>query len=231
MKDNFIHVCFVVDSSSSMIDASSDVVGGFKKIVDEQKANDIGQCSVSLFTFGTNVNEIYLGKDVNDVEYLDYNPDGMTAMNDGIGFAIDKVGEWLNEMKEEERPSKNLVVIITDGEENYSRRYTLSQVQEMIKHQTEKYNWEFMYIGADVTSKTTADNLGIGLRSFTTKSDHYKNYSVLSNSMSAYRMSDVSCRDDVLSASLSEESIKLTDEFISKTGARVGNSSYLTEGD
>ena len=38
MKEKFIHVCFVIDESGSMSGSENDVVGGFKKVIDEQKA-------------------------------------------------------------------------------------------------------------------------------------------------------------------------------------------------
>ena len=51
MKENFIHVCFVIDESGSMTGTESDVIGGFKKVVDEQKANSAGTCSVSYYYY------------------------------------------------------------------------------------------------------------------------------------------------------------------------------------
>ena len=232
MKNNFIHICFIIDESGSMTGSESDIIGGFNKLVEEQKEVKDGQCSVSFFSFNDSVTERFVGKDVNEVKPLtkgklgmlsfansilflndisselydkeennvlyEYCPNGCTAMNDGIGTAIDKIGKWLNEMPEDERPSKNLIVIMTDGEENSSREYTLSKVQEMIKHQTEKYDWSFVYMGMDITSKSTADDLGISNRSFSSKasSSVYKNYSNLGNSATMYR-----CCCDTVTAS------------------------------
>lgn len=238
MKQNFIHVCFIIDESGSMSGSEKDIIGGFNKTIEEQKNIKDGSCSVSFFSFNDNVIERFIGKDVNDVKELtqgsiwgtkftsfsntlsmsslningvcdvtidyeekennplyQYAPSGCTAMNDGIGTAIDKIGKWLSDMPEEERPSKNLIVIMTDGEENASREYTLSKVQEMIKHQTEKYDWSFVYMGMDVTNKKTADDLGINSRSFASKSSNslYKNYSNISNSATCYR----SCCDGI----------------------------------
>jgi uncharacterized protein YegL len=236
MKNNFIHICFIIDESGSMIGSESDIIGGFNKLVEEQKEVKDGQCSVSFFSFNDEVKERFIGKDVNEVKPLtkgslevclrsytnttlnyssiyqpstdlltegketlyEYWPNGCTAMNDGIGIAIDKIGKWLNDMPEEERPSKNLIVIMTDGEENASREYKLAKVQEMIKHQTEKYNWSFIYMGMDITNKKTADDLGISSRSFSSKSSGsvYKNYSNLGNSATMYR-----CCCDTVTAS------------------------------
>ena len=190
MKENFIHVCFVVDKSGSMYSSKNDVIGGFKKVIDEQKAQKEGQCSVSLFTFNGAVKEDYLGRDVREINGLDdYDPSGMTAMNDGIGTAIDRVGEWLRDMPESERPEQNLIVIMTDGEENSSHKYTLAKVKEMIQHQTEKYSWRFMYIGTDITTTKDADNLGIKMSAYSSRSNYGRSYDIINSATNAYRMS------------------------------------------
>ena len=190
MKENFIHVCFVVDKCGSMYSSKNDVIGGFKKVIDEQKAMKEGQCSVSLFTFNGAVREDYLGRDVREINGLDdYEPGGMTAMNDGIGNAIDRVGEWLRDMPESERPEQNLIVIMTDGEENSSHKYTLARVKEMIQHQTEKYSWRFMYIGTDITTTKDADDLGIKMSAFSSRSNYGQSYDIINSATRAYRMS------------------------------------------
>jgi len=270
MKENFIHVCFIVDSSGSMSGSEADIVGGFNKTIEEQKSVENGKCAVSFFSFDSNVQERFIGKDVNDVKELTashsifdncvytttsssvsitvkngaadidvtqkeytndplyvYRPSGMTAMNDGIGTAIDKIGKWLSDMPEEERPSKNLIVIMTDGEENSSKEYTLRQVQEMIKHQTEKYNWTFVYMGMDISNAKAAEDLGIKSRSFSTKmgTHMYKNYSNISEAATCYRCASVdslqasAVMDACLDASLNE----MTQEFEKTTGNKVSS--------
>ena len=95
MKDNFIHVCFIIDSSGSMWQSTDDVIGGFNRTIKEQKDVKNGKCSVSLFKFNDTVEEVYVGKDVNEIDGIEYKAGGCTAMNDGIGTAITKIGEWL----------------------------------------------------------------------------------------------------------------------------------------
>ena len=206
MKENFIHVCFVIDKSGSMSPSANDVIGGFDQIVKEQKKVNTGKCAISLFTFDGDLKCEFLGKDVSEIPEFKYFPYGCTAMNDGIGTAIDKVGAWLRDMPESERPEKNLIVIMTDGEENSSHEYTLGKVQEMIKHQTEKYSWQFMYVGTDITTTTDADNLGIRMSSYSTRKNYMNNYNVISNATTLYRMSTGSsaykskCLNESLSA-------------------------------
>ena len=182
MKDNFTHVCFVIDESGSMYNAVEDVKGGFKKIIEEQKANTIGTCAVSMYTFADATEKHFVLKDVNEIDSnLNFRPHGSTALNDAVGTAIDEIGEVLASMDESERPAANLIVIMTDGGENASRKYSLSKVREMIKHQTDKYSWTFMYLGADITSSDIADSLGVKYRGFSTKKDLDSNYSMLNN--------------------------------------------------
>jgi uncharacterized protein YegL len=268
-KQGYINVVFVIDESGSMSGSESDIIGGFNKTIEEQKAITDGKCTVSFFSFNDKVTERFIGKDVNEVKPLEqgsilgtkfyshssymnittsvvngvadiavesdikisdplyqYAPGGCTAMNDGIGTAIDKIGKCLSDMPEEERPSKNLIVIITDGEENMSKEYTLKQVQEMIKHQTEKYDWSFVYMGMDITNAKTAEDLGISTRSFSSKSSDrvYKNYSNISNAVNCYR-----CCDDVVVASsmmnsyLNAELDADTKLYEEETGIKIEN--------
>lgn len=274
MKDNLIHVCFIIDESGSMYGSENDVVGGFNKTINEQKAIEEGECLVSYFKFSDNVKEMFVGRKLDDVKPMTvgqgfwqkswsnsiglsnsatvnvtldttlstivdnlvnsnlttgdddtfvYSPNGCTAMNDGIGTAIDRIGKWLADMPEEERPSKNLIVIMTDGEENSSREYTLSRVKEMIQHQTEKYNWTFVYMGMDITSAKCADNLGINNRSFSSKSsvDTYKNYDNISSAVKSYRMSEAKIADDVMCMSLCSALSEMTTSYETKVGIKI----------
>lgn len=222
MKDNFIHVCFVIDESGSMTGTEADVIGGFKKVVDEQKAVKDGTCSVSYFKFASEVEQVYIGKDVNEVEYLDgkYRPDGLTALFDGVGTAIDEIGKWIDKMPEEEKPEKNLIVVMTDGGENYSKDYSADKVKEMIKHQEEKYNWSFIYMGSDLTNATDANTLGFKTRSFASKGDYMKNYDVINASVSAYRNTtgDSLTKSAMFENVLYCETNALTDEYAAATG-------------
>ena len=222
MKENYINLVFVIDESGSMSGTESDVIGGFKKVVDEQKEIKEGTCTVSYFKFASNVEEVFIGKDVNEVEYLDgkYNPAGMTALFDGVGTAIDKIGNWLNSMKESEKPEKTMVVIMTDGGENYSKEYSASKVKEMIKHQEDKYNWTFVYMGSDLTDASDANSLGFTSRSYSSKGDYIKNYEVINDTVKLYRTTlgsaetKMAVANDFLCVSLNA----LTEDYAAQTG-------------
>ena len=227
MKDGLVHVCFVIDESGSMWDSTSDVVGGFKKVITEQKAVKDGGCIVSLYKFSDKVSQIYLGKDVNEIDEdkLVYSPGGCTAMNDGIGRAIDEIGKWLADKDESERPEKNLIVIMTDGYENASHEYTIEQVRERIKHQTEKYNWSFIYMGTDVTDSTYANSIVGGISGCTTsynsRSNYAANYNLISSGVKSFRRManvDTLTKSALFDQELDESAEQLTAEYEKETG-------------
>ena len=222
MKDNFIHVCFVIDESGSMGGTEADVIGGFKKVIDEQKAVKDGTCSVSYFKFASGVEKVYIGKDVNEVEYLDgkYRPGGLTALFDGVGTAIDEIGKWIDNMSESEKPEKNLIVVMTDGGENNSKEYSASKVKEMIKHQEDKYNWSFIYMGSDLKDAHDANSLGFGTKLYASKADYSNNYSTINEVLCCYRTSIDSseAKSDRLNATLSAQAAEVTKKYAADNG-------------
>lgn len=225
MKSNYINVVFVIDESGSMSGTEEDVIGGFKKVVDEQRENKNGSCTVSYYKFESTVSEVYKGVDVNDVEYLDgkYKPNGMTALYDGIGIAIDSIGKWLDSMKEEDKPEKTIVVIMTDGGENFSKEYSASKVKEMIKHQEEKYSWSFVYMGSDLTNADDADSLGISTRCFATKANYMANYEIINSAISTYRNTagDYATKTLAFSKMLEEDCDSATEQYANENNIDI----------
>lgn len=228
LDKNWINLVFVIDKSGSMYTSKEDVVGGFEKTITEQKANKEGRVTVSLFTFNERVNQEYLGVDINDISKFHYSPDGMTAMNDGIGTAIDKVGEWLYEKDKQglTLPGKTLVVVMTDGMENASKEYKLKQVQDKIKEQTEKYSWEFIYMGIDITTSKAADYLGFKFKTYSSRKKFANNYDIINCATTAYRKmaaTDASLADTSLcfTSTLNEEALKNTADFEAEIGKKI----------
>ena len=70
MKDNLIHVCFILDESGSMHGSEADVIGGFNKTIDEQREIKDGECLVSYFKFSNDVTEVFVGKKLDEIKPL-----------------------------------------------------------------------------------------------------------------------------------------------------------------
>lgn len=110
----------------------------------------------------------------------DYEPRGCTALLDAVGGAIRHIGNVHKYARREDVPKKTIFVIITDGMENASHKYTYVRLQEMIKRQKEKYGWEFLFLGAKIDAPKEARRFGIDeKRAVTYKNDGvgvHKNY-------------------------------------------------------
>ena len=89
----------------------------------------------------------------------DYTVRGSTALIDAIGGAIHHIVNIHKYARPEDVPEHTLFVIMTDGMENASRRYSSDKVKRMIEHEKEKYGWEFLLIGANIDSVETARHL------------------------------------------------------------------------
>lgn len=212
MKSNLLHICFVLDESGSMYNSVDDVIGGFQKLIDEQKGEKNGECIISLYRFSDTVKKDYIGKPVDEVSKLIYSPGGCTAMNDGVGTAIDEIGKWLSDMDESERPSKNMIVIMTDGQENASKEYDFDVVKGKIKHQEEKYSWTFVYMGTNLQDLKDANRLGIKMRSVSGSRNIAANYSHIDTYAKALRSStnaaSVAAADAFLTRQLCEDTTR-----------------------
>ena len=163
MRDNYTHITVVLDKSSSMTTVQDATIDGFNKFFDEQKTVP-GHATCTLVQFSDSPDVTFSGVDINYVSNLNrdaYRPSGSTALFDGIRKAVETTGQYLGSIPEPDRPSKVIVLIMTDGEENVSRYTTAAQVAEMIKHQSEKYSWQFVFIGANQDAILTAASMGI----------------------------------------------------------------------
>lgn len=222
MKDNFVKIVFVIDESGSMSSSRSDVIGGFNEFINDQKKEKAGDVNVSLYTFASTVSTVFNNKNIADVPELtmdNYRPGGSTALNDAVGKAINKTGYELAAMPEEERPSVVMMVIMTDGEENNSKEFKSAEIRDMIKHQTDKYSWKFIYLGTDITTTRMADDMGIKCRGFSSKMDLMKTMKCVSANAANYRNMDVKDADIALNSAMN----CMTKEYESKLGRKISN--------
>lgn len=163
MRQDYCDITLILDESGSMCSLQSDTIGGVNRFLSEQN-NQPGKCVVSLITFNHEHRHIYLGQHISHAPSLtkeSYRPSGSTALLDAVGFAIDEAGSRFKNMAEQDRPSKVLFVIVTDGEENCSKLRTKAQVKDAIERQQNIYKWEFVFMGANVDAFSEAGGLGI----------------------------------------------------------------------
>ena len=166
MKLYYTHIIIVLDASGSMRTIQSDIKGSFNAFLDKQR-QEPGKTVFDLFQFNDEVVRLVKSADLaqfRDDLMAQYECSGCTAMNDAICIAMDTVGQDFANMAEEERPANVMCVIITDGMENASKRFTAKDVRERIEHQKTKYNWEFVYLVADQDAFVAGEALGITMK-------------------------------------------------------------------
>ena len=159
MKKDLTEIVLIVDKSGSMAPYVNDTIGGINNFITEQK-KVVGSANVTLIMFDTFYNKVFT-KNLNEVTELtngDYFASGSTALIDAMCRAIDETGAKLSKMNEKDRPSKVIFVTLTDGEENASHEYTNVVLKEKIKHQEERYSWQFMFLSADPKTFDVAKN-------------------------------------------------------------------------
>lgn len=199
MRDNLTDITIVLDRSGSMSTVQQDTIGGFNTFLNEQK-NAPGDATLSLVQFDDHYEVVHTAVNIKDVPELNettFVPRGMTALLDAIGKTIVTTGQRLAAMAEADRPSKVVFVILTDGGENSSREYIdSSKIKEMIKHQTEAYNWDFVFLGANQDAITVASSMGmLGGNAMTYASNSAGTASAftsVANAMNCYRSGDLS---------------------------------------
>ena len=162
MKKGLCEIIYVLDRSGSMGHLTGDTIGAYNSYLDEQKKAE-GETRITTVLFDDKYELLFNDEKVENA-YLDhekYYVRGMTALYDALGKTILDVGHRLSKTPESERPEKVIFIITTDGYENASREFTQQKVREMITHQTEKYNWEFLFFGANIDSAEVADTIGV----------------------------------------------------------------------
>lgn len=164
MKKGLVELVGILDASGSMEgERIKDARDGFNKILAEQSSVP-GECVVTIVTFNSNPSVIATGVPIDKAPKLtehNYYAQGLTALLDAIGHTINIVGRRWSGIPDDKCPEQVIVVIATDGEENSSREFTHTRIKDMIKHQEDKYNWKFIYLGADARSVTEAQSLGM----------------------------------------------------------------------
>lgn len=187
MKQNYTHLILVLDASGSMGHLQDATIEGINSLVEKQKAEP-GELSTALYTFNQQVKEVQKFETLNRANY---SPIGSTALLDAVCIAIHAEGKVLAAKREEDRPDKVIVVIDTDGEENASHQFKLEDLQNLVKVQQEQYNWQFVFLGANIDAFATGSMYGF-IHNSTMQYDPSANgvftkYATVMGSMSAYR--------------------------------------------
>ncbi|OYU56706.1 MAG: hypothetical protein CFE25_05630 [Chitinophagaceae bacterium BSSC1] len=157
----------ILDKSSSMSDCKEQTVNGFNMQIEAIKSleNEFPEeeITIGLTTFNHIVfNQHFdvLPANFEKLTYLSYQPSGTTALLDAIGNTI-KIIEDEYFLSQNGLPTSVVIVIITDGHENSSYNFPLTDIKSNISRLEETGNWTFSFIGATLDAVSVAAKMAI----------------------------------------------------------------------
>ena len=193
MKKGLTEMVFILDRSGSMGGLESDTIGGFNSMLREQQAVE-GEAVVTTVLFDDRYELLHDRIDIKAVAPLsnkDYTVRGNTALLDAVGKTIKKVQSVQKNTAEDYKAERVMFVIITDGLENASHKYSADQIKAQIEHQKKMYGWEFIFMGANMDAVAEAGRIGINAdRAMNFQADAYGigvAFNVWSNVSTAFR--------------------------------------------
>lgn len=187
---NHTKLVLIVDRSGSMSVMKTEAENAINNFIREQKQVP-GEADLSLVLFDNEITKPISNLSLSLVSpEVVIQPRNSTALLDAIGHTINEVGRSLANMPEYDRPNKIVFVIMTDGEENSSRIFNSEQIRSMITHQSSKYNWQFIFLGANQDACLVAKSIGIINSSNFDANNVQHVYSAASCSVSTYRTTD-----------------------------------------
>ncbi len=162
MNSNSTELVFILDRSGSMAGLEGDTIGGFNAMLQKQKEQE-GEARVTTALFDNEYELLHDRLDlpaVSPITEKDYFVRGSTALLDAIGRTIQKVDTVMEQSAAEYRAGKVLFVIITDGMENASHRFSRDKIALMVSQRREQ-GWEFIFLGANMDAIQVAQGFGI----------------------------------------------------------------------
>jgi len=160
--NNRTELVFILDKSGSMAGKEADTIGGFNSLLEKQKQVE-GEATVTTLLFDDRFEVLHDRLDLRGVAAItskDYFVECSTALLDAIGFTIQKIQKAQLGLAAGFQANHVMLVIITDGMENASRRFNYKTIRAMIDEKKTS-GWEFIFLGANIDAIAAAQDLGI----------------------------------------------------------------------
>jgi hypothetical protein len=164
MTTDKVYNLIILDESGSMSSIKQATISGFNEVVQTikgiEKKFPEQQHFISLISFnGLGIKTLLDKTPVASLQQINpntYNPDSMTPLFDAIALSVLKLKIDIAGIEN----ANVLVTILTDGEENASKEFSHTQVNNIITEQ-KKHGWTFTYIGANHDVEKVAHSISI----------------------------------------------------------------------
>jgi hypothetical protein len=155
---SYTHILAIVDRSGSMTSSAREMRAALDSFFKDQAGND-GKCLVDYSMFDHQYEVVFTDRPVAEAEAV-LSPRGSTALLDAVGKGVTELGTKLALKPEHERPGLVQVVVVTDGYENASQEWNAEGIRKLIKDQESKYNWDFVFLGANMDAQQVGADFG-----------------------------------------------------------------------
>ena len=165
MRKDYTHISVLLDRTGSMETIRQDTIGGFNSFLKSQKETG-GFSTMTLVQFDSQnpyeiIHDFKSLEEVPELTRKTYVPRASTPLYDAMGKAIIDLEQKLAAMPEATRPTRVMLVIVTDGQENSSKEFDKKMVQKLIKEKQQKLDWQFVFLSADLDAMEDAMATGV----------------------------------------------------------------------
>ncbi len=164
---NKVHVTILLDRSGSMQDIRESTISGVNEYINTLRTDKETEYDVSLIQFDTNNRSVAADftqtyenqplSAISDLTLDDFQPRGSTPLYDAIGYCINRI-----EMLADSCGRAVIILIITDGMENSSKKFTHATVKTLIQRKQEE-GWTITFLGAGIDSYKVAGSIGVAV--------------------------------------------------------------------
>jgi hypothetical protein len=167
MKNKRTYYHLILDKSGSMTSCIEQTVDGvnqqIRRIKEVAERFPEQELITSLTLFNNHITPVWtriMPERLREITFSDYRPSGSTALLDAIGSTTDDIQRFAGSELDADEASV-VVVIITDGHENSSVKFTHDNVASLIRELELTGKWTFSYIGATLDAVDIAADFNI----------------------------------------------------------------------
>jgi len=157
-------IAVILDRSGSMQSIAADAIGGFNAFIGTQRREPESESThLTLILFDNEYEVPYKSIPLIEIPALTnatFIPRGGTALLDAIGRTLSKMTRSFAARPAEQKPTRIIIAILTDGEENSSREYSAAHIADLIEAKKE-LGWQFVFLAANQDAIATAGALRI----------------------------------------------------------------------
>lgn len=170
----YTHIEILLDRSGSMQTVREETERGLETFIEAQRTLK-GNVTVSLTEFSDERRPVYKFRPVEQVPHYCMAPQGMTALYDSLAATVTDLKIAIKGMPKADRPDQVIVVILTDGAENCSKRFRGTEGRLALKDlilKRRRKGWVFTFLGANQDAVLEGTAIGVPLGSSVTYSSN-----------------------------------------------------------